>query len=260
MYCVIQEIETKKENKYGAYRELEAYRYEWSSSYSHRYTGERFNRSIKKAYKISIHNSYRERGEVKKKQWVMCTMGYYDLAANGGYIGDWCNLKKKSELIGIDEEELYNIISIKLEPLRDRLEKEFQQTEEYKIEAEHRMIINLHIANKIEFEEEYGKDTYDKYYDVFGVLRESEKLEELKKQHEAAKEYQRSYRENFNSNHDNYSNSSYQNNYCSNHKEEDKKKYKEMYKTLAKVYHPDKIKDDGEMMKLVNQLKEEWKL
>ena len=52
--------------------------------------------------------------------------------------------------------------------------------------------------------------------------------------------------------------SSYYNNKQSNYNVEDKEKYKKIYKTLAKTYHPDIIKDDGEMMKIVNKLKEEW--
>lgn len=74
MYCVIQEIKLKKENTYGEYKELEAYytsvKYGVNCGYyGYEYTGGRFKRSIKKAYKISIHKSYRENGKVKKKQW-----------------------------------------------------------------------------------------------------------------------------------------------------------------------------------------------
>lgn len=262
MYCVIQEIENKRENQYGAAIELEAYKNEYlimgqeHISYSYRYTGGRFKRPVKKAYKISIHHSYREDGKVKKRQWVIGTMDYYYIADNGGYVGDCCNLKKKAELIGIDVEELYGIISMKLDPLREKIENEFHETEEYKTKAKHEGITTLYIVDKMEFKEEYGKDTYEYYYDVFRVLREPKKFEEFKKQYEAAKEYQRSYHENYKSNY----NSSYQNSIGSNHNEENKDKYKKLYKTLAKTYHPDIIKDDGEMMKLVNQLKEEWGL
>jgi curved DNA-binding protein CbpA len=31
-----------------------------------------------------------------------------------------------------------------------------------------------------------------------------------------------------------------------------------MYKVLALNFHPDRTGDDGEMMKLVNRVKEEW--
>ncbi|MBS5984033.1 MAG: hypothetical protein KIC67_15640 [Clostridium butyricum] len=40
--------------------------------------------------------------------------------------------------------------------------------------------------------------------------------------------------------------------------EEDKPTYKKLYRILAKNCHPDIIKDNGQTMKLVNELKEQW--
>lgn len=260
MYCVIQEVELKKENTNGEYKELEAYKYEWSDQYSYRYTGEQFKRTVRKAYKISIHKSYRENGKVKKKQWVICTIGYYDIVSTfGSWIGDYCNLDAKCEAIGVTEDELCNLVYEKLDPLIEEIEKEYQQTEEYKTHEKHRKIIDKYLEDKSKFEEIYGSNSYDKCYDVFGTLRNSELLESIKRQYESAKEYQRSYYENFNSNYKSYNSyGGYSNNKQSNYNEEDKDKYKKIYKTLAKAYHPDIAKDDGEMMKIVNQLKEEW--
>lgn len=57
MYCVIQEIELRKENPYGHYKELEVYKNKWfingvdGGSYSYRYDGERFKRPIKRLIK-----------------------------------------------------------------------------------------------------------------------------------------------------------------------------------------------------------------
>ena len=61
MFCVIQEIQTKKPNKNGHSKELKTYKggytcngkkVEW---YSWNYGLERFERPIMKAYRISIH-------------------------------------------------------------------------------------------------------------------------------------------------------------------------------------------------------------
>lgn len=107
MYCVIQEIERKKITWNGEYKELKVSEFRWSSNgeksvtYNYTYGGERFERSIKKAYKISIHKSYRENGKAKKKQWVIGTMDYYYIATFGGYIGDCCNLEERADTIGI---------------------------------------------------------------------------------------------------------------------------------------------------------------
>ena len=265
MYCVIQEVELKKENTYGKYKELEAYYTSWvidgveTGTYGYRYAGDRFKRPIKKAYKISIHKSYREDGKVKKKQWVICTMGYYDITGISSWIGDYCNLNAKCEAIGIAEDELCKLVYEKLDPLVEKIEKEYQETEEYKTHEKHRKIIDKYLEDKSKFEEIYGSNSYDKCYDVFGTLRNSELLESIKRQYESAKEYQRSYYENFNSNYKSYNSyGGYSNNKQSNYNEEDKDKYKKIYKTLAKAYHPDIAKDDGEMMKIVNKLKEEW--
>jgi hypothetical protein len=268
MYCVIQEVELKKENTFGAYNELEAYYSSWTMNgvecghYSYRYTGDRFKRPIKKAYKVSIHKSYRENSKVKKKQWVIGTMGYYDIATNAYWIGE-CIIQSKLEEklvdMSISEEELWELVNEKLDPLIEKIQAEYQKTDEYITNELHCDIIKKYIKDKAEFESVYGESSYDKCYDVFGELRNKEMLESIKRQYEAAKEYQRSYYENFKSNYNSYNSyGSYQSNKRSNHNEEDKDNYKKIYKTLAKAYHPDIIKDDGEMMKIVNQLKEEW--
>ncbi len=90
MYCVIQEIERKKPNPYGASKELEAYspfEIEGRAKWSYRYTDDKFERPIKTAYKISIHESRRVNGVVTKRQYVITTVDYYYLAEN--WIGDW---------------------------------------------------------------------------------------------------------------------------------------------------------------------------
>ena len=121
MYCVIQEVELKKSDSHGDYKKLEVYKNEWIMAgrevkfYSYRFTGERFERPIKKAYKISIHKSYREKGKVKKKQWSICTMDYYWIATNGAGIYDFCNVSNKAEIIGITEEELDNVPPVDIE-------------------------------------------------------------------------------------------------------------------------------------------------
>lgn len=269
MYCVIQEIELKKSDNSGEYKEIEAYKTEWSTngnefcSYGYRFTGDRFERPIKKAYKISIHHSYRKDGKVKKKQWYVCTISYYDIVDGYTWVQDHMRLSRWGELInniGIKEDEFVKIIYDKLDPLIEKIEKEFQETEEYKVKAEHEEILEKYRESKEEFEKKWGSDSYDYYFDVFGVLREPKKFEAFKRQYEASKKYERSYYENFKSSYNNYSKGSYSFNNSSTHKEEDKEKYKKVYKALAKAFHPDIIKDDGEMMKFVNKLKEEWGL
>ena len=268
MYCVIQEVELKKQNVYGSYKELEVYTTEHiinnikTTRYRYCYGGEKFERPIRKAYKVSIHKSYREDGKVKKKQWVIGTMEYYNIATNCYWIGDYVTSSKLEKLLNemeISEEELWELIDKKLDPLIERIQREYQETEEYITDKKHSDIIEKYNNDKAEFEEMYGQYSYDKCYDVFGELRNPDLLEQIKKQYEEYKERERSYYENYKSNYNSYNSySSYHNNKNSTYNEEDKDKYKKIYKTLAKAYHPDIAKDDGEMMKLVNQLKNEW--
>ncbi|MEW9932920.1 hypothetical protein AB2T56_07375 [Clostridium butyricum] len=265
LYCVIQEIELKKENTYGEYKELEAYKNEWTfngediGGYNYRYTGGRFERSIKKAYKISIHHSYRENGNVKKKQWCVCTMSYYDVIQFSLYDCASRKIERLSEELNIDQETIYNLIYLKLDPLIKQIEEEYHQTEEYKVHSEHEKIIKKHIDNKSEFEKKYGEDTYDHYYDIFGVLRENEKFQIFKKQYEATQEQQRSYYKNYQSNYNsNYDFSSCFNTKQSNYTGEQKEYLKKIYRAGAAKLHPDVTKDDGAGMKFLNKLKENW--
>lgn len=265
MYCVIQEIELKKQNTYGEYKELEAYKTTWvtngieGGSYSYRYTGYRFERPIKKAYKISIHESYRENGKIKKKQWSICTMSYYDLMEYSLYdCGAASKVERLSEELNIDQETIFNLIYSKLDPLIERIEAEFNQTEEYKIHQEHRQIIDKHLKDKEEFESIYGSRTYDYYYDVFGVLREKEKFTIFKKQYKESQKQQRSYYENHQSNYNsNYDFSSYFNSKQSNYTDKEKEYLKKIYKAAAMKLHPD-ITGDNEGMQFLNKLKEQW--
>jgi len=267
MYCVIQEVELKKEDNYGAYKELEACSTsmtdystgETKTWYSYNQTGDRFKRPIKKAYKISIHDSYRENGKVKKKQWSICTISYYEVAEGRTWIGDYTlGFDDKAKEIGITEEKLCEMVYKKLDPLIEQIQEEFYQTEEHTIKLAHDMTVKEYINKKHEFEKIYGSNSYDYCYDVFGELKNKEMLDNIKKQYEAAQEKQRSYYENFESNHNSYSNSSYSTIKQSNYTDTQKEYLKKIYRAAAMKLHPDATKDDGEGMKFLNELKENW--
>ncbi|MDQ0150055.1 hypothetical protein ACFO6R_08555 [Eubacterium multiforme] len=266
MYCVIQEIDLKKENTNGAYKELESYCTKWICNgeekrvYGYGYTGDKFKRTIKKAYRISIHESYRHKGKVKKKQKVICTINYYDIIDYSSCIGDYCyEIEDKAKELGLTEDELIDMIYKKFDPIIELIENEFKATEEYRVSNKHKEIIKEYLERKRAFEDMYGDNTYDYCYDVFGELKEEQKLNDIKRQYEINKKYERSYHENFKNNYNYNSNySSYFNTKQSNYNEEDKKKLKKIYRTLSAKFHPDVYKDDGKMMKFINSLKEEW--
>lgn len=268
MFCVIQEIELKKEDKYGYHKNIDAYTWSFDGNekYAYRYSDERFKRDIKKAYKITIHESYREHGKVKKKQYCVATMEYYGIVTNTSYIFDYMTYEKKNmllEKLKITEEELCDIVYKKLEPLIEKITEEFEKTEEYIVNKKNKEIINKYNEDKAAFEKIYGDGSYDYCYDVFGTLRNKEMLDRIKKQYEAKEEQERRYYENYQSNYNgeysNY-NSSYSNLNQGNYDEEEKKHLKKIYKVLALHFHPDKETGDSEIMKTVNGLKDKWGL
>ena len=135
MFCVIQQVQLKNPNQYGAYRELVAARDGWTVNgkpplWRYRYEGGRFDRPHLEAYKISIHQSYREGGKVRKRQYSIRTMSYYDIVEYSLFDCADGAIGTVSKQLGIDPPALYALIESKLTPLRERLEADFHQSEE----------------------------------------------------------------------------------------------------------------------------------
>ena len=277
MFCVIQETNLKKSDKSGYPKELKS---EWLpiilngeniGHYYHYYGDERFERPVKKAYRISIHHSFRKNGKVQKKQFVLCTVNYYDLATDLFTIYDWCDSKIAwaAEELSVGVDEIYELVEKKIEPLREEIQREFHETEEFKTHEKHEKITTIYAAKKTEFNEKYGVsgDEYDKIYDVFGELHNPERLERIKADYEFRKKYERksreqssSYYKDFYSNYKEYGGSSYCDSAASNYNEADKAMLKKFYRTLSKAFHPDSNQgvDTAEEMKLLNRLKSDW--
>lgn len=277
MFCVVQEVNVKKPDKGGYSKELKSawmpivFNGENIGYYYHYYGDERFERPVKKAYRISIHHSFRENGRVQKKQFVLCTVNYYDLATDSFSIYDWCDGKiaLAAEGLSVGADEIYELVERKLELLIDKIQQEFHETEEFKTHEEHEKITTIYAAKKAEFNQKYGLsgDEYDRIYDVFGTLHNPERLERIKADYEFRKKYERksreqsrSYYESFYSNYGGYSGGSYCGTAASNYNEADKAMLKKFYRTLSKAFHPDSNQgvDTAEEMKLLNRLKSDW--
>ena len=266
MYCVIQELGNKTEPYKRTSKKLEVKTTEWITNgeiekirYWYCHSDEKFERPIKKAYKISIHKSYREKGKIKKKQWVICTMGYYDLFDS--WPGDFVissKLEEKLKEMEITEKQLWDMVYLKLDPIIEQVQKEYEVTEEYKVDQKHKKILSKYRKVKDKFEQIYGQETYDYCYDIFGVLRNEEYLKKVKKDYKTQQEYTRSYYEKFKSNYNYNSYSGYYGNTGGNYTDEEKKNLKKIYKALAVKFHPDVNKEGEEVMKLVNKLKDQW--
>lgn len=272
MRCYIQEIQMKGSNSVGCGKELCVTTSNWTmngipyTSYGYTYSDEKFERPIKTAYKVTIHDkSYRnDKGKVRKNQYHVATIRYYDLVDY--YWGD-CLLHSRiddvAEEIGIDSELVWKEVTEKLDALQDKVNAEFEQTEEYKAKKAHDAVLGEYRAKKAEFAEKYEvqENEYDRCYDIFGLLRNSEYLEKIKREYASRKEYEKrssSYQREYRSNYSNYSGSYKASSLHSGlGSEKEKEYYKKFYRTLAAKYHPD-VTGDGEAMKFLNKLKESW--
>jgi hypothetical protein len=264
MFCVIQKVINKRPDPNGAPKELLVISRTLDidgvtkTSYSYSFSKERFERKIKDAYKIIIHHSFREKGVVKKKQWVICTMGYYDLI--NSIPNDHINtpqLKSKLEEMDITEEQLWNIVHKKLQPIVDYAKEKFGKTKEFLTARKHENILHRYRVNKKGFQYAGNSGDYDYCYDVFGVLRNEEYLNNLiKKSRADFEEFMNRSSSSRNKSQSNYSDiSSY---FKSTYSDEEKVMLKTIYRALSKSFHPDITQDDGQMMKLINRLKEGW--
>ncbi len=276
MFCVIQEIEVKKVPA-GEAKTIEVYETTWTidgvngSTWGWRYSDEHFDRLVRKAYRISVHESYREAGKVKKRQTVICTIGYYSIVDWGGWIGDYIigGLKRKADALGLSEEVLSDMVYKKFQPIIDQVVSEFQKSEEYKAREEHRRILREYQYRVEAFKKKYdtSESEYKHCYDVFGNLRSPDALKRVKVEYKAKKEYERQsrqqssgYYEKFFNNYSGETGRGYCGNSSSNHADENKTMFKKFYRTLSKAYHPDSNPgvDTSEEMKLLNQLKSQW--
>lgn len=170
--------------------------------------------------------------------------------------------------MSVETDEIYDLLNAKITPLEQRIQEEYRETEEYKAYVQNRKILDEYSKSKSDFSKEYEVDQneYDKCYDVFGELRNSDCLEKIKRGYKERKEYEeksRSYQGDFWSNYSKYfggGGSSYHNSFSDNHKDEDKEMLKQFYRVLSKKFHPDANPDidTSKEMQLLNRLKDEW--
>ena len=260
MYCYIQEIKLKTPYRFGESKEIEPITYNIGGKtiYSYIMSEERFIRDKNIAYKITLHHSYRVDGVVKKKQWHITTMNYYDIIEF--WIGDCISSSKLEKILdetGLKEETFYNLIDEKLDPLIQKFTTEYHQTEEYKTHLKHMAIISKHNKREREFDNKYGFNTYKECYNIFGELMNEDRLNELKEDYKRKQE-QSSYYEQYKRNYDKQYTSSYFTSTHGNYNEDERKLLKEAFKLLAMKYHPDRNPDKNttEIMATINNLKE----
>ena len=275
MFVVIQEIQLKKPNKNGAYKEYEVNTISFtiggvtktSYSYYQKIDAGRFERPHKEAFKISLHQSFRENGKVKKKQCVLATIGYYVLAEDWGlYDYVESGLTRAGTIFG-SPDELYELVEEKITPLRERIQKEFHKSEEYKTVITRKKVLDKYQKFKAAFAKKYNVDAmeYDYCFDVLGNVMNQEYLDEIIKNAEAYRSnssYSNSSSGNYSKSSESYDYSSYFKSKSSTYTDEEKQMLKKFFKTLSIKFHPDMNLDTDttKEMQLLNKLNEEWNL
>lgn len=263
MFCVIQEVQLKRPNRYGAYKVLEAYQESWGDppKWAYHYTGDRFERPHHEAYKITLHESYREGGQVRKRQFSVCTMSYYDVVEYSLYDCADMRISALADRLEVSAGVLYDLIEAKLGPLLERLELDWRQSEEYQTKEAHQRIIADHLERRSKFAREYDVDAseYDRCYDVFGVLRNEKHLKAIQRRHKANQSYERA-RQSSEKTYSDFFGGGYAKTICNTYTEEEQARLKRFYRDLTKLYHPDLNpgKDTTAEMQLINKLKEAW--
>ena len=187
MYCVIQELSTKRADSFGAYKGIEISTNPFNYTrtipkYKHFECGERFERPIKKAYKISIHESKRVNGVVTKKQFVVTTVNYYTFATNFFCLGEYHEkIADIAHKLNADTNTIYDLIENKVAPLEKHIRDEFMQTEEHAVVQARKALVAEYKNRKALFAEKYNApdSEYDFCFDVFGNLLNAEHYERI---------------------------------------------------------------------------------
>lgn len=261
MYCVIQKLKVKSPFTISFIKDIHVVTNDNKEVTTYGYKTVEEELKSYTRYKISLHESYREDGVIKKRQYYIITEDALALAYYGYYPIEDCVSEEKLEYImkqsGKTREEIEEIFRSKVEPLTNKMHQCLEQKELYKIHQRHLETLSYYRMKKCDFEKVYGIGTYDQCYNVFGTLMNYDRLQELKSIKREREEQERSYREKQNSNYWDKFNS-YFNKPTSNYTEQETKLLKEAFKLLAKKYHPDKNpgKDTTEIMATINNLKD----
>lgn len=265
MYFYIQEIEMKRKTK-GSSKEilLGTKNIDGILVNTYAFSEECFERPIKKSYQITLHESYRENGKIKKRQYVVAHLNYYDIAEScedEHYAFEdtlYCRLFDKLDLIiktfDIQEDKkddfidnLYDSFATKIDPLFSEIRKEFMETEEGKIFLKYKKIFYDYESAKRKFLSEHDafSQEYDICFDLYGNLTNELYLEKIRRRKSDQKKEYRNY---------NSSRKIYTTN--------QRKMLRQFYRILVKTFHPDSNigKDTSEQMKFLNKIKEEWGL
>lgn len=263
MRCAIKQVKKETVNSVGAPKEIIVESYDWISNgekgrtYTYRMSNERFERTNKTEYRISIVI------EEKEDEIPVASMTYYDFVDFNieDCIGDR-RIEEIAKNISCEAEKVWNLILGYLTPLQKEIRLEFAKTEEAQTSKRNQEIIHSYREKKKKFSMEFGVDQekYDRCYNVFGELMNAEYLDKIHQEVAMRQRFSENSRKKHKEAWRNFSSSSSFFQGRSNHSEEEKEYLAKFYKVLAKKYHPDANPgiDTSKEMQLINELKKEW--
>ena len=172
-------------------------------------------------------------------------------------------ISRAVDVFNTDYEILYKLVEDKMNPIIDKIKKEFHRSEEYKACRAREKLEKAHQKAKKQFGEQYGvdPDEYDYVYNIFGELMDKPYLDRIVRQYEQQqKAYERRYQEYSYSTYSGGGGGGYSVPARSTYTEEETAILKQFYRSLSKTYHPDLNPgtDTTAAMHLLNKLKETW--
>ncbi len=211
-------------------------KYPGSSEYT--FKGEEVKRDLKEKWRIVLYDSFKENGKIKRKQWYVCTITYWDIvddyfvkSYNGKLLSHaWKRLNELFPDAGEDEKNhLKKIVLSRIEPLRKKVILDYQKSDEYY----YRLIQNMVEQKHKESQAKKNKKTENNHKSSYNENekkseRKNNKKSENKKKHIRIKK----------------------NVYQGNEKEVALEIIRAGYKKMAAKYHPDTGGSTSMMQKL----------
>lgn len=267
MYLSVQKIKGKLK-RYGHPIGVVTYQENIGTTtyYRWKYTDEKFERP-NISYKFVVKESYRDHGKVKQRQLCLGTIFWFEfMEERQELFTEWNQqkIREKFNPTAGQMKQLEKDCNKAVDKIEDGKDFKWVDSREFRTFAKYNNYV-VDWKNKKEFfDKQYGEGYFEQVYDFYCNVRnksllkqlEKDKQEKDKKENEKWEAEKRFYQEAYDRVWEEQKRRIL--NKGSQFSNEEKGYLKQFYRTLAKNYHPDLVHDDGEAMKFLNKLKDQW--